>query len=196
MLEILLLRHGETEGNAKKQYIGKTDAPLSREGAEKALQSTVNLDTAEVYVSPLLRARQTASIMFPNAPQRIREDLREMDFGVFEGRSADEMRGDPEYTSWLESRCLDRCPGGDTFDEFKLRVLSAFSEIISDCVSEGRTRAVLVAHGGAIMSLMHEYAPERRDFYRWPVPNAGGYRVTLNEDTWESEPVFLTFENI
>jgi alpha-ribazole phosphatase len=195
-IEILLIRHGETAGNAKKQYIGRTDVPLSPEGAEKAKLTAVHYDTKQVYVSPLLRARQTASIKFPNAEQRVIDGLREMDFGVFEGRSAEEMQFDSEYESWVQSRCLDRCPGGDTFDEFKSRVLAAFNDIINDFLSLREERAVIVAHGGTIMSIMFEHAPERRDFYAWPVPNCGGYLVTADGDTWPDEPRFLTFESI
>ena len=82
-MKVYLLRHGLTEYNAQQRYQGTHDLPLSPEG-EAALVSP-GFDPEVVYVSPMLRARRTAEIWFPQARQVVIDDLREMNFGVIEG---------------------------------------------------------------------------------------------------------------
>ena len=113
-MEIILLRHGRTAGNLEKRYIGgRTDEPLCEEGVAAAKASGTFRDVKTVYISPMLRARQTAEIIFPDAELKVLDDLREMDFGVFEGRSPDEMENDPVYRRWVDNMCLGLCPGGN-----------------------------------------------------------------------------------
>ena len=66
MIDIFFIRHGATEGTLRRRYIGRTDEPLCEAGLAqvKALQKR-GLSVDEVFVSPLLRTRQTADILFP-----------------------------------------------------------------------------------------------------------------------------------
>ena len=93
-MRIFLLRHGLTEGNIHRRYNGRTDEPLCQQGILQAQAAGILENMSYVYVSPMQRAVQTAKICFPNAQMHIIEDLREMDFGDFEGRTADEMADD------------------------------------------------------------------------------------------------------
>lgn len=83
-MRIWLIRHGRTPLNEEGRYQGKLDTGLSEEG-QRALERA-DVSPSRVYVSPALRARQTAGILFPDADQVVAEDLREMDFGAFDGR--------------------------------------------------------------------------------------------------------------
>lgn len=91
---ISILRHGITDANENGIYIGKTDLPLSENGRE-ALQEKYETHeypkVQRVYTSPLERAVQSAEILFPDRELVIVDDLREMDFGVFEGLSVDDL---------------------------------------------------------------------------------------------------------
>ena len=89
---IVLLRHGETAYNEQHRYQGASDVPLSERGRAKL--RTADNAPDEVIVTPLCRTKQTAAILFPNAKQIVCDDLREMDFGDFEGRTYDEMKND------------------------------------------------------------------------------------------------------
>ena len=80
-MRIWLIRHGRTPLNEEGRYQGKLDTGLSEEG-QRALERA-DVSPSRVYVSPALRARQTADILFPDADQVVAEDLREMDFGAF-----------------------------------------------------------------------------------------------------------------
>ena len=110
-MRILLIRHGLTAMGEQKRYQGSLDLPLSENG-RKALQPAAF--TPELLaVSPMIRARETAAILFPFAVRmEVIPDLREMDFGLFEGRGWWEMENDAAYRAWIDSGCLSPCPGG------------------------------------------------------------------------------------
>ncbi len=91
-MQIYLFRHGQTAGHAFGKFLGVTDEPLCELGVETAKAAGSDPTVQEVLVTTLQRTQMTAAILFPNAKQRICPSLREMNFGDFEGRSADEMR--------------------------------------------------------------------------------------------------------
>ena len=100
---------------AVARIVGR-DTPLSPEGV-RALRPA-DFSPATVYVSPLRRAVQTAQTLFPAAALVTVGDLAEMDFGDFDGRTADEMAEDPAYRAWVEQGCSTRCPNGERRAEF------------------------------------------------------------------------------
>ena len=105
MIDIFFIRHGATEGNLRRRYIGRTDEPLCGEGiAQVETLRKQGLSIDELFVSPLLRTRQTADILFPKMHYTVVDGLIETDFGRFEGKSADELSGDPAYQVW-SMRC-------------------------------------------------------------------------------------------
>ena len=136
-LIVELIRHGETELQAQGRYQGSVDVPLSGEGRRKLSAGRESLSTdgiyrdpAVVYVSPLKRARETASILFPEAVQVVIPGFSEMNFGKFEGRNYKEMENDPDYRAWVAGMCLGKCPGGESRDEFCARTCEAFLEVL------------------------------------------------------------------
>ena len=195
-MEILLLRHGRTAGNAERRYIGRTDEPLSPEGSRHARLTGTDETVGHVYVSPLKRALETARIKFPNAELTVVADLREMDFGDFEGSNADELRDDRGYAQWLESNCTLRCPGGEQMDEFTDRVCRAFDAIVRKGLDAGEERLVLVAHGGTLMSVLSRYGRPRREYYEWYTDNCGGYRLRLDAAAWINDKALTDCEKI
>ena len=147
-MKIYLIRHGLTEYNAQRRYQGRSDLPLSESGRKALLSSGKTPDT--VYVSPLRRARETASVLFPASEQFVLPDLTEMDFGIFEGRTADEMEADPvcgpAYRSWVAGMCTGRCPGGEDLAGFIERSVRGFLQAAE--LSHGAENMYIVAHGG------------------------------------------------
>ena len=133
MIDILFIRHGATEGNLHRRYIGRTDEPLCAAGIAQAERLRgQNLFADCLFVSPLLRARQTAEIVFPQMPYALVEGLRETDFGRFEGKNADELSSDSAYQAWVDAMCLTPIPGGEAVADFKKRCCKAFAETIAD----------------------------------------------------------------
>jgi alpha-ribazole phosphatase/probable phosphoglycerate mutase len=109
-----------------------------------------------VYTSPRSRAREGAKILASTVSKGIlavAEDLREIDFGDFEGLTYDEIAGrNPElYRIWMENPTEVLFPNGESFPEMRDRVLKAFDAIRRK--HDGQT-VVLVAHGGVNRTLL------------------------------------------
>ncbi len=184
-MKIYLLRHGVTEYNTQKRYQGQRDIPLSTKG--RAMLRRADFDPEVVYVSPLTRARQTAKILFPEARQVVVPDLREMNFGTFEGRNYIEMEQDPDYLAWVASNCESTCPDGERKEDFSARVCTAFARLVDQAFAEGKDQLVILAHGGTQMASMERYALPRKTYHEWCGPNAGGFVLEGDADTWQKE---------
>ena len=185
-MRLLMIRHSVTPGNALKKYIGRTDQPLAPEGIALA-ESFGTLEGFErVYVTRYQRTGQTADIIFPGAEKIVVPGIEEMDFGDFEGRSADEMENDPAYRKWVDDMCLSRIPGGEIIDEFHERVTRGFNGLLEEDRSD---LIAMVVHGGTIMSLMYAYDEKKLDYYSYGVKNCCGYVCDIIMDG-DGSPVF------
>lgn len=193
-MKVYLLRHGETDYNAERRYQGSLDIPLSEQGM--AALCPAGFRPEKVYVSPMLRARQTADRVFPGVEQVVVYDLKEMHFGVFEGRTPREMAHDAEYRAWIDSGCEDRCPEGERRVEFSGRTCAVFESLVNAGLKQGDERLVILAHGGTQMALMAEYVKPRRDYYDWCGPNAGGYVLEIERESWEREKRVTLLETV
>jgi probable phosphoglycerate mutase len=103
--ELWLIRHGETEWSAAKRHTGRTDIALTSTGERQAAalgRSLAGRQFASVLCSPLRRARQTCELAgFGDAASMI-DDLLEWDYGVYEGKTTQEMRLEqPEWSIWM-----------------------------------------------------------------------------------------------
>ena len=117
---ISVLRHGLTEANEKGIYIGSTDMPLSAKGASELAAKMDEYDyptVHRVYSSPLRRCTETADILFPCTELCVVDDLRELDLGVFENKSVDELLNNDEYKAWLRGGKDTRPPNGESLEE-------------------------------------------------------------------------------
>lgn len=177
-MTVYLIRHGQTQGNLERRYIGSTDQPLCAPGRE-ALAGKRAPAVGRVYASPLRRCRETAALLYPDMPQEIVEDLRECDFGAFEGHTYEELKDGPAYRAWLDTAGQAAPPGGEGKADMARRTLAAFRSIASRHGPEDRI--ALVVHGGTIMTLLEELE-DSHQFYRWQVPNGGGFRCQ-----WDGE---------
>ena len=189
---IVLLRHGETVYNEQRRYQGVTDMPLSERGRAK-LRADDNAPD-EVIVTPLCRTKQTAAILFPNAKQIVCDDLREMDFGDFEGRTYDEMKDDAAYCAWLDSGCETACPNGESRAAFCERVCHAFEACVDEASARGEALLVIVAHGGTQMAALSRFVLPHRDYYEWNAPNAGGF--VLDASQWRARRVLRVVKTV
>ena len=175
--EVVIMRHGACDANEQHEYVGATDLVLTEHGEIEARAAGVCPQVTTVYVSPLSRAWRTARICFPNARHIVMDGLREMDFGVFEGRSADDMADDVAYRTWVDGRCEGRCPGGEQRADLVARVSQALTTIVRDVLLRGEQRAVIVGHGGTIMAALDTFCTSERGYFDWQVGNCEGYRA-------------------
>lgn len=178
-MQVILIRHGKTRDNAELRYSGRTDEPLSAEGIELTRRAGSDPTVGTVYVTALQRTAQTAAMLFPQAGQVVVDDLREMDFGDFEGRCYAEMEQDQAYRAWVEGGCLSPCPNGEGRAEFCRRVCAAFEAVIRDAALRGEQTLYFVVHGGTIMAIMERFARPQKDYYSYSVKNTRGYRCRV-----------------
>lgn len=174
---VLLLRHGQTQGNLERRYVGSTDLPLCPQGIAALGGRRYAAD--RLFVSPLRRCRETAAILFPGQDQEAVPDLRECAFGDFEMRTYGELKDDAAYRAWLGSGGQEAPPGGESMPEQRERSVRAFRGLMAAC-GEGET-AALVVHGGTIMCLL-EALEATHQFYAWQCPPGGGFRCR-----WDGE---------
>ena len=165
-MEIILLRHGATQGNLEKRYIGRTDEPLCLKGVlqAQALQNQLPMPDL-IFTSPYLRCRQTVELVFGRRDYYCLQDLREFDFGRFEGRTADELSEDEAYRQWVDGYCQGDCPGGESQEAFSQRCCEAFIWAIEE--HPNTSRLAFVVHGGSIMAIMERFAVPKQSFYEY-----------------------------
>lgn len=177
---IWLVRHGLTAYGEQKRYQGSLDTQLSPAGRE-ALQAAA-FRPERLCVSPMLRAGETAALLFPDVEHQVVPDLREMDFGAFEGRGWWEMEKDADYRAWVGGGCLGRCPGGEDRAAFSARVCTAFEALVTTALADGIEALAVVAHGGTQMAVLERWGRPRRDYYRWQTPCGCGWK--LSAENW------------
>jgi broad specificity phosphatase PhoE len=101
---LFLVRHGETEWSASGQHTSRTDLPLTDGGirqAEGLAQRLAQERFAAVFTSPMRRARDTCRIAGLDRDAIVTDDLREWNYGKYEGRTTDDIRADePGWTIW------------------------------------------------------------------------------------------------
>ncbi|MFH1882917.1 MAG: histidine phosphatase family protein [Planctomycetota bacterium] len=152
MVRLILIRHGETNFSSQNRYCGFSNPPLNNKGIRQSEKLAVRLkDTKidKVYSSDLIRAYQTAKIIFGDNPIEKTPDLREMNFGLFEGLKYEQLVGKyPElYRDWVDNPEKIKTPNGEGLRDLSKRVEEKLSIIVSQ--HKDKTLAV-VAHGGPI----------------------------------------------
>lgn len=181
-LEVLLLRHGQTQGNLEKRYIGKTDEPLLLDDTESmrkisALQKRLEQEgiagSQKLFVSPMLRCRQTAELLFPGQEQVVIDKLREMDFGRFEAKNYTELSADPAYQAWIDSDGRLPFPEGEDRECFIKRTMEGFRQMTEQAWRENCGQIAAVVHGGSIMAILSCLMQD--DYFAYQVPNLAGY---------------------
>ena len=163
-MKLLLIRHGESQGNVTRQWQGWLDAPLTRRGQEQAQRLAERLQQwsveksepiAAIYSSTLARAYQTASILARRCgvPLVLDKRLRERHIGELQGLTWPEIETRyPELAQTIrQRRAVPALPGGETPFDLAERVCQAVEGIIAR--ANGRAQAenvAIVSHGGAL----------------------------------------------
>ncbi|MGN0665264.1 MAG: histidine phosphatase family protein [Huintestinicola sp.] len=190
---ISFLRHGRTEANENGTYIGKTDLPLSEEGREELREKVETHEypkVQRVYSSPLERAVQSAEILFPDREIVIVEDLREMDFGGFEGLGVEELIKLDSYKNWLKGGLDNAPPGGESMREVVLRCYAAINAIVMDMMRENLTHTGIVTHSGILMNIMSCFGLPKLKPMEFACEVGEGYEVLVTAQMWQTANAF------
>jgi len=177
-----LLRHGEVESE-QWAFRGSTDVHLSHRGMAQMQAVGAALDGVElcrIGASPLARCRLFAEPMTRSRgiSLDILPDMREMDFGDWEGKGSDAV--DTELLRQFRiSPSGFQAPHGEAFDAFSVRVIRCWKAWIADANAE---RRMLVTHGGVLRVLL-AWLLGMPDAHVWRLhlPYASWSRVSLLE---------------
>lgn len=173
---IALFRHGLTEANKRQAYLGWTDSPLCQ-NVERASEKY-----DYHFSSDLGRCLETANRMFPNDKAHTMEELREMNFGGWEGKTYEELEDDSEYQLWLSDSFSKKPPEGESFDEFSERVDLGWSKVTDMIINLSLNKTAIVTHGGVIRAILSKWAPMEKGFWEWEVPHGKGYELIWNRE--------------
>ncbi|MCZ6783106.1 MAG: histidine phosphatase family protein [Proteobacteria bacterium] len=193
---LILVRHGETDHQSSVRFYGATDVPLSAEGREQMRDAARSLPVDRVdrvVASPLQRSWAAAATVAPGAAVHLESGFREIDFGRWEGLTAEEIEAaEPAlYRDWQSRLEGFEFPEGERRAAFRERVLAGLDRLLE---SEARS-CLVVAHKGVIRTIVEKLcgeAPEQ------PHPELGEViQVTRGADgAWfrgprSSDPVAL-----
>lgn len=173
-MTIYLIRHGKTIANEKHLYCGSTDLPLSNAGREELQGFHYDIQNIRFITSGMKRTNETLHILFGDVPYEVDSRFREVDFGIFEMQSFDQLKDSPEYQVWLTGdNDVNIPPNGESGAQMKERVLAAFSGIKED--------TCIITHGGVIAAIMeHMFPNENKNRYEWQPRNGCGYIISEN----------------
>ena len=183
MKRCMLIRHGRTEANEKWLYCGSTDLSLMEAGREELLDLRRNArypspEGLRFATSGMRRTDETLAILFGEVERTALPAFREMDFGVFEMRSYEAMKEDPEYQAWITGdNTANVCPGGESGAIMEARVLEAWREL------EKGPDTLLVTHGGPIAAILAYLFPEEgKNRYEWQPKNGRGFLLEREDE--------------
>ena len=193
MTRLFLVRHAETAWTVEDRMCGASDPPLNARGsymAEALARRLADIGFAAVYSSPAQRCWATASAIAgvnagmyaerttgrgsvglappPLVPHRV-ADLREYDFGEWEGLAYREVQRDPRYAAWSTDTLSVPAPGGDAARTVAMRASAAMT-------------AIIAAHAGQDVAVVSHKTVIRLLLCLWSGAPLAGFRRLFRQD--------------
>lgn len=184
---INLIRHGLTDGNLKGTYTGREDVSVNAQGIKELEYLKGQFEYPQVgavFVSPLVRCKQTAAVLYPGAPLLEIPGLTEYDFGEFEGKTPEELKDDKRYAEWVGSAGEAKAPFGESNDDFVARVAEAFCKVVEGMLKTSTTTASIVTHGGVIMAILSMFGLPEAPMHEWISTPGEGYTIRITPSLW------------
>ena len=192
-MNLILIRHGQSEWNALNQFTGWKDPDLTAKGIEEAHNAgkiiknlKINFDL--VFTSALVRAQNTAEIILEEINQSLstikNQALNERNYGDLAGLNKDDARkrwGDEQVHIWRRSYDIPP-PGGESLKDTGERVLPFFMKEILPYVCKGKN-VLVAAHGNSLRSLikfLDNISDE--DIVKLEIPTGAPIHYVINED--------------
>lgn len=195
-IQARLVRHGRTVANEEGVIAGLLDTPLTEGGRDELARIRdrgIHPMPEILYTSPLSRARDTASILFPGANQTVVPDIAEISFGSYEGRK---LSSPGEGAAWFKVWVAgERQADEESFAEVRERARRALLRLAVETSEKGLSSFTAVTHSGfmrsAVVALFGLAPTSFRDFV---APNGGAYDITFSVDGAMAEP--LSWEDV
>ena len=192
-MNLILIRHGQSEWNALNQFTGWKDPDLTAKGIEEAhnagrIINNLKINFDLVFTSALIRAQNTAEIILKEINQPLstikNQALNERNYGDLAGLNKDDARkrwGDEQVHIWRRSYDIPP-PGGESLKDTGERVLPFFMKEILPHVCEGKN-VLVAAHGNSLRSLikfLDNISDE--DIVKLEIPTGAPIHYVINED--------------
>ena len=192
-MNLILIRHGQSEWNALNQFTGWKDPDLTAKGIEEAhnagkIINNLKINFDLVFTSALIRAQNTAEIILKEINQSLstikNQALNERNYGDLAGLNKDDARkrwGDEQVHIWRRSYDIPP-PGGESLKDTGERVLPFFMKEILPHVCEGKN-VLVAAHGNSLRSLikfLDNISDE--DIVKLEIPTGAPIHYVINED--------------
>ena len=190
--EIIFIRHGETDLNKARLYFGHMEPPLNETGRSQLentrrllLEREGNIDA--VFSSDLKRCTESMDILEidKNIEKKLEKDLREINFGVFEGKTYEEIK--EEFPEEVENMQKDwknfKSKKGESLQEVMERTVRRLDEIISSYKDK---KIVIVAHAGVIQTLVSYYLSGNLDnYWKFKINNGSLTKMIVTADGYK-----------
>lgn len=200
MGQLILIRHGETDKNLNKSLHAVNDAQALNLTGREQIEATVGrlreLSPSKIYSSTEKRAVESAQILAQRLgiPLEQIEGIQERNFGLFIGKSWDEVKK-ILFPMTLKERYEYVPPCGESWKAFETRLIAAIKRIVED--NKDKTVAV-VTHGGAIKALMpfllkapkeesYKHVPGNASLTIFDFDDKGFHQVAVNDASHLSE---------
>jgi broad specificity phosphatase PhoE len=193
---LILVRHGETEGESSIRYHGRTDVALSELGRDQMRRAARAIETnhgginfARVFSSPLVRASEGARIVAGDSTPLVTiDEFAEVHFGLFEGLTADEIRVryPDEFARWNADRLAPSYtyPEGERRADFTNRVERGLERMLALWTPRD-SDVLLVAHRGVIRAIVRKLTRDE------PVVELGSIHILRFDGDWHVEVLDL-----
>lgn len=187
MLEIILVRHGESEMNREGVYCGWSNSPLTHKGVrqgecvgEKLANESIDL----IISSDLDRCLMTAEIINRFHRKNIIKEtaFKELNFGLWEGLNYNKICSDfpKEAKLWQDDYINFKIPGGESLSDMHRRVNNGFNKIIN---KHKKGKILIVTHSGVIRSILAEQICKTIEAtWRFKIDNCGITRLHFIDD--------------
>jgi broad specificity phosphatase PhoE len=153
VMQIWLIRHGETEWSKSGQHTGTTDIALTERGREQAsaLAPLLAAQTFDVVLtSPMQRAIETCKLAGLSAQSKVEPDLHEWNYGIYEGRKTVDIRKEtPDWSVWTSP-----IPEGENLADVGARA----QKVIDRLLATGAARVALFSHAHFLRCFAAQWA--------------------------------------
>lgn len=198
---IYLIRHGVTKGNQMRWYYGSSDIGLSPKGRKELEDISKNNPyphdgNTKFFRSELSRTAETLEILFGEQQSVVIPHLNEMNFGIFEKHSYEELEDDKAFKEWVFDETGEISPPeGESRNAFKERVLLGISEVFANHGERVHSltdeiNSVCVLHGGVIGTVMWNYfGDDSHTMWDFIPPPGSGYKIVVETDENGTRPI-------
>lgn len=181
-MKVVMIRHAQTEGNLKKQYVGTQDVPLCTQEIETLRKQGRYPNIQRVYASSMCRTMQTAQQLFPKACIFPCDNLREINLGVLENKSCQIK---PDLSDWMQP-----FPGGKSIFQLSQRVTRGMEDSIENEWVQGAEYVIFVMHGVGIMTVLQQFSGKPCPcLFSWYTGNGCAWSFEVNNPCLYSAPL-------